>query len=151
MLERDDSLAAVRGLLSDQRLAVLATHADGQPYTSLVAFAATPDLSALLFSTTRATRKYANLHADARVAMLVDDRSDDDLDFHGAAALTAVGRVLELEGGERRVAADLLVGRHPALADFVASPSCALLRLEVETYYLVTRFQNVVELHMREG
>jgi hypothetical protein len=41
----------LRILNKKQRQAVLATDADGQPYTSLVAFALTPDLEGLLFAT----------------------------------------------------------------------------------------------------
>ena len=59
----------VRELFETQKLAVLSTQREGQPYTTLVAFAASSDLENLYFATTRATRKYANLSADSRVAM----------------------------------------------------------------------------------
>jgi len=36
------------------------------------------------------------------------------------------------------------------LKDFVNSPTCALLRVRVETYYLVNRFQEVTELRAQE-
>jgi len=42
----------------------------------------------------------------------------------------------------------LYLEKHPYLKDFVNSPSCAFLKLTVKTYYLVRRFQNVVEIHM---
>ena len=71
----EDVRRAVQELLYSQRLAVLATHAGGQPYTSLVAVAPTPDLTLLLLATTRATRKFANIMADLRVALLIDSRS----------------------------------------------------------------------------
>jgi nitroimidazol reductase NimA-like FMN-containing flavoprotein (pyridoxamine 5'-phosphate oxidase superfamily) len=44
-------------LFDSQRSAVLATQGGGQPYCSLMAFAATGDLRDLLFATLRATRK----------------------------------------------------------------------------------------------
>jgi hypothetical protein len=34
------------------------------------------------------------------------------------------------------------------LRDFVTAPDCALLRLAVESYYVVSQFQNVAELRM---
>jgi len=75
---REDS-ARLRGrlkpLLKTQRLAVLATHREGQPYGSLVSFASTQDAKHILFATTRATRKYADLRADPRVAIVIDDRT----------------------------------------------------------------------------
>jgi len=149
MDERHVTLGLLRDLLSRQRLGVLATHGAGGPYASLVAFAADDHLRHLTFATTRATRKYRYLTEEPRVAMLVDSRSDDDLDFHGATAATAVGPVAELEGEVRDEARARFVERHPHLAGFVAAPTTALLALDVETYYVVRRFQTVTELHMR--
>jgi len=149
MDERDVTLDLLRELLSRQRLGVLATHGESGPYASLVAFAATDDLGRLTFATTRATRKFQFLTAEPRVAMLIDSRSDADLDFHRATAVTAVGPVAELEGEARDGACARFVARHPHLADFATAPTTALLALDVESYYLVRRFQTVTELHMR--
>ena len=55
----------------------------GQPYCNLIAIAATGDFGHLVFATTRATRKYADLMADSRVAVLVDNRQNDVSDFTG--------------------------------------------------------------------
>ena len=134
--------------LNSQRLAVLSTHNAGQPYASLVSFAATPDLMQLLFATTRSTRKYANLTSDSRAAMLVDNRSNEEADIHSAMAVTATGVVGEISEAEKDEALILYLGKHPYLKDFVNSPSCAFLKLAVKTYFLVRRFQNVVEIHM---
>jgi hypothetical protein len=81
----------LREMLESQLLGVLGTHHDGEPYTSLVGFAATDDLKHLLFTTGRATRKHANLVADARASMLVDTRTNRAADFTEASAATAVG------------------------------------------------------------
>ncbi len=139
----------LRDLFSSQRLAVLATQNRGQPYGSLVAFMATEDLKHLLFATTRATRKYANLSKNPRIAMLVDTRSNQEVDFHQAAAVTATGVVKETVGSQKRRFQKLYLSKHPYLKDFVSSPTCALLRMDVETYYIVRQFQNVVELHIK--
>lgn len=42
--DRSQALLDIRNTFRSQRFAVLATHAEGQPYTSLVAFAVTDDL-----------------------------------------------------------------------------------------------------------
>jgi nitroimidazol reductase NimA-like FMN-containing flavoprotein (pyridoxamine 5'-phosphate oxidase superfamily) len=137
----------LKALLESQRLAVLATHREGQPYGSLVSFVATEDMKQVLFATTRSTRKYENLTADARVALLIDNRSNQDSDIHEATAVTATGRAEEIEGSDKKRFLRLYLERHPYLRDFVNSPTCALLRVRVETYYLVNRFQEVTELH----
>jgi len=143
-----EPLNVLRDLFTRQRLGVLATHGDEHPYASLVAIVASDDLRHLYFTTTRATRKFHFLTGDPNVAMLVDSRSDDDLDFHGAVAATAVGTARELEGDERAVMLTVFLRRHPHLRGFASAPTSALVELRVRTYYLVTRFQNVTELHM---
>jgi len=140
----------LKDLFSSQRLAVLATQSKKQPYGNLVAFMATNDLKHLLFATTRATRKYANISKNPKVAMVFDNRSNREADFHQAAAVTATGVVKETEGSERDRFQKLYLAKHPYLKEFVSSPTCALLKVEVETYYVVNRFQNVTELHIRK-
>lgn len=141
---------ALRELLRTQQLAVLATQGGGQPYGSLVAFVATDDLKHLLFATTRATRKYANLLTESRVAIVVDNRSNRDSDFHEALAVTVMGRAQEVKGSERDRLIELYLTKHPYLEEFVMAPTCALLRVTVDRYYMVSRFQNVMELHVEQ-
>ncbi len=138
----------LKDLFASQRLGVLATYGEGQPYSSLVAFAATNNLKYLVFATTRATRKYANLSTESRVALLVDNRSNQDTDFHRAIAVTALGKAEEVDEREKNQFLRLYLAKHPYL-EFVNSPTCALLKVSVDRYYMVNRFQNVMELHMR--
>lgn len=135
-------------LFRSQKLAVLSTHNKGQPYASLVVFAATQDLKLLLFATTRATRKYDNLSHDPRVALLIDSRSNLNSDIHGAIAVTATGIAEEVGEKEKEALLKIYLAKHPHLKDFVHSPTCALLRVKVETYYLVSKFQKVFELRI---
>jgi heme iron utilization protein len=148
MNDTPELLAVIRNLLESQKLAVLATQNHGQPYSNLIALAATADLKYLLFATTRATRKYANLMADPRVAVLVDNRKNDVADFAEAAALTALGKVWELQGLERQRFLDVYLEKHPHLQEFVAAPTCAFLRIKVDKYIVVRRFQDVQEIQM---
>jgi hypothetical protein len=148
-MEADELKRRIRDLFAGQRLAVLATHNRGNPYANLMAFAATDDLRQLLFATTRATRKYANLASVGCAAMLVDNRSNREADFHEAAAVTATGRVVEFATEEAETFFRIYLAKHPYMEEFVKAPTSALFRLVVETYYVVLRFQNVFELHMR--
>jgi nitroimidazol reductase NimA-like FMN-containing flavoprotein (pyridoxamine 5'-phosphate oxidase superfamily) len=133
-------------MLRSQRLAVLSTAGPGgAPYSNLVSFAAL-DPARLLFATTRATRKYGNLKLDARVALLVDNRQNEEADFHAALAVTALGTAFELAWAERERGIARYIGKFPYLEDFVRAPSCALFRVDVTRYIVVTRFQNVVEI-----
>jgi|SRR5208337_3631095 len=71
-LTNEGLLQMLHELFATQRSAVLATTENGQPYLSLMAFATTSDLQYLLVATYRATRKYRNIEADSRVALLAD-------------------------------------------------------------------------------
>jgi len=133
-------------LLREQRLCVLATQDTRGPYASLVAFGHTDDLHTLLFSTSRQTHKYANLSAASQVAILIDDSRNVEEDFHGATAVTAIGRATLVAKDDLVRFRDLFLAKHPGLAVFLRAPTCALIRVDVERYYIVTRFQSVVEL-----
>jgi uncharacterized pyridoxamine 5'-phosphate oxidase family protein len=140
---------ALAQLLASQNLAVLATQDQGQPYTSLVAFAASADMEFLYFATSRSTRKYANLLNNPNVAMMMDNRENRPSDFAEAMAATAVGGVEALAGNALAEPQKIFLQKHPHLAEFLAAPETALVRLNVSAYYVVTRFQDVVELSMR--
>ena len=106
----------IRELFTSQRFAVLGTQSRGQPYANLVAFTASADLKSLFFATARATRKYANIEADARVTVLVENRSNQDSDFSKAAAVTATGRAEELPETEREEVLKNYLKKHPMLS-----------------------------------
>lgn len=138
----------LRALLRERHVGVLATQSGGQPYASLVAFVADDTMRHLLFATPRPTRKFANLEAEPRVAMLIDSRGNEPEDLHRAAGATAVGSARELTGEERAQAAERFLARHPHMAEFLASPSTAIICVTVDTWFVVRRFQTVTELHM---
>lgn len=137
-------------LFAVQNLAVLATHSEGQPYASLMAFAATQDLGTLVFATPRATRKYANLLADCRAALLIENRTNTTEDFSAAMAVTAVGVVQPIDLPADSPLVALYLSKHAYLQDFVRSPSCAVVSLVVERYHVVDHFQHVTEWHLNQ-
>lgn len=147
-MKREQALRQVEELLDSQGLGVLATESKGRPHTSLVAYARTEDLRRLMFGTTKASRKYSNIQINPRVAMLVDNRSNEVSDFKDAMAITAMGNAFEPEGEEREMMLEAYKERHSYLSDFASSPTIAFIAIEVESYNLVSRFQKVLELRM---
>lgn len=147
-MDREQIVESLETLFRRQNLAVLSTQQGGQPYGSLVAFVVSDDLRELFFATGRATRKYSNICSDSRVALLVDNRSNQPEDFHEAMAVTVVGRAREVTREEREPLEARYLAKHPHLSDFLSSPSCSLLCVDVATYYVVRRFQTVAELHL---
>jgi nitroimidazol reductase NimA-like FMN-containing flavoprotein (pyridoxamine 5'-phosphate oxidase superfamily) len=135
-------------LLSNQRLAVLSTHSNGQPYASLVAFACSDDLRFLYFVTPRTTRKFGNLQNDGRMALLITSSANRETDFHEAMAVTVVGSAGEISGPEKETALNRYLERHPYLDEFARSPTCAFVKVNARTYILVKNFQHVMEFHL---
>ncbi len=138
----------LQNLFKTQNLAVVATQTGGQPYASLVAFVATDDLRHLFFVTAKTTRKFANLISDSRVAVLVNSSVNRESDFHDAISITVTGIAEEIGDPERQDILDLYLLKHPYLEDFARSPSCALIRVAAQSYYMVQNFQNVMEFHI---
>ena len=139
-------------LLLSQKLAVLATQSpEGSSYSSLIAFAATDDLQKIVLATPRATRKFANIKHNPKVSLLIDDRSNNEKDFHDAQAVTVMGAVERIDADiSQNELASLYLSKHPYLEDFLRSPSTAFVIISVKSYYLVSRFQEVMELHIRD-
>lgn len=140
-----DMQRILRDLFRSQRFAVLATDDHGQPFASLMAFAASEDLGQIVVLTERATRKFANLKANTRVALLIDDRENKDSDTQESVAVTAIGQGQEVDPDAGAPLLGLFLARHPYLAEFAASPGCAIVRVNVTAYLLVSRFQKVIE------
>ena len=108
----------------------------------------TRDSPSLFFATMQSTRKFANLSAEPRVSMLVDNRANNPSDFRWAKAVTVTGMAKKIDKEKEVEIIEGYLGKHPHLKDFLTSPSCALIRIRVEAYYLVTRFQEVMEVHV---
>lgn len=140
----------ILSLLDSQLLAALSSQRNGQPYTNLISFVPADDLTTILFATPKATRKFNNIMGDSRVSLLIDNRSNREIDFHEAAAVTVIGKAQETVPEERDPYMSVFLDRHPYLKKFVESPTTALMKITASHYILVTRFQKVLELHLTD-
>jgi nitroimidazol reductase NimA-like FMN-containing flavoprotein (pyridoxamine 5'-phosphate oxidase superfamily) len=150
MAKADDIRQEIKTLCSSQKLAVLCTQRENQPYASLVAFVISNDLKYLYLITPKTTRKFTNLAANPQVSVLINSSENQESDFHRAMAVTIVGSAAEISGHERAALIDVYLEKHPYLEDFAKSPTCALVQITVKSYFLVKNFQNVMELHLHK-
>lgn len=126
------------------RFAVLATSDKGKPYTSLIAFALTPDRHTLIFATPKATSKYKNIKSEPAVSILLDNRSQDAEDFHSAQAITLLGTAKEVRTAAQKAEyRQILVNRQPELAAFIEEPGTSLIAVTIRQAVHVERFQKV--------
>jgi nitroimidazol reductase NimA-like FMN-containing flavoprotein (pyridoxamine 5'-phosphate oxidase superfamily) len=148
MAHYQDIKEQLRELFTNQKLAVLSTQHSGQPYASLIAFAGKEDLKEIFFITPRTTRKFTNLSADPRVAVLINSSVNMESDFHEAVSVTALGTAKEINGTEKDEILIQYLTKHPYLEAFAISPTCAVVSVTITTYVMVKNFQQVMELHI---
>lgn len=137
-------LDRLRVLDRTQRHAVIATDFNGLPYTSLIAFALTPDMKHALFITPKSTRKYLNILKNNRVSLLIDTRTNTERDYMGAESITILGNARPVRKGNRwTVLAGILTKKHPRLSEVIDSPDTALVAIKITRCIHVTKFQSV--------
>ncbi len=149
-MHNDALRARVDALMTSQLQGVLATQQHSQPYTSLMAFAHTPDLRHLIFATYRDTQKHANLLLNSAVSFLIDNRSNDPADYQHAVAMSVCGYAQAVPEDERTRFLSVYLAKHPTLSQFASTPDCALLRIVVSSYRVVSEFQSVELLHVSD-
>ncbi len=137
---------AIREMCEGESFAVLATQGSGQPYTSLIGFATSEDLTHLVFATPKQTRKYAYLEKNNQVALLIDNRSSqpDSVNDLSALTITGKGKILSTQE-EKNHWGNLLANKLPYLRDFLDSLDTAIVVVEVNQYLHVRKFQEVSE------
>jgi nitroimidazol reductase NimA-like FMN-containing flavoprotein (pyridoxamine 5'-phosphate oxidase superfamily) len=124
--------------------AVLATDFAGQPYTSLIAFALTPDIQGLIFITPKSTRKYKNILKNKRISLLIDTRTNTAQDYMGTESVTLLGNAHSVRRGKNWTRlAGIFAKKHARLKKIIPSPETALILVEITDCIHVTKFQRV--------
>jgi nitroimidazol reductase NimA-like FMN-containing flavoprotein (pyridoxamine 5'-phosphate oxidase superfamily) len=138
----------LKEIFKTQKLATLATQEEDTPYVSLMAFAFSEDLTYLLVATKRSTRKYLNMIQRPGVSLLIDNRFNQINVFQDTLAVTCIGKAEPLEGSQKGPFWELFLRRQPELESLVQSPDCALMKITIDYYYILSRFEQVEELKM---
>ena len=128
----------------NQYFGVLATNDKGQPYTSLISFAITPDLKRVIFATPKDTRKYKNILNTKEVAILIDNRSSTQKKLMATEAVTIIGTARHVRRGKLRdELAAIYLKKHPDLEEFIQSDTTALIVVEATRCIHVGKFQTI--------
>ncbi len=135
-------------LFNTQLIAVLGTSSQDEPYTCLVGFRFTEDLRAVFFATMRNRLKYRQISANPRVSLIIDDRKNQPSDFSRTTSATVMGTAVDTGEPERSKLADMLVKKHPFLTDFLKSPDCAVMKVQVEKMIVVDDFESVQRIEL---
>jgi nitroimidazol reductase NimA-like FMN-containing flavoprotein (pyridoxamine 5'-phosphate oxidase superfamily) len=132
----------MRILNNKQKHAVLATDDGGQPYTSLVAFALTPDMEGILFATPKKTDKYRNIIKNPNVSVMIDSRSNAEKGYMKSEAVTILGYATPLKKGRKwNELSDVLIKKHTRLEEFVRASSTILVLVSFTKVIHAGQFQ----------
>lgn len=148
MHAQETLLNQIKALLQAQLFGVLATQGQEYPYCSLVGYVVSEDAKSIYFPTIRETQKFRNICASPRVSLLVNNQTNQANDLLEAQALTVLGTAAEVTPESREEALARYLKKHPSLKEFVSTPNCAMVKIQVAKYISVTDFQQVVEYPM---
>ncbi len=144
--DRKKAIERIKKLCQEQLFGVLATQGQRECYNSLISFETSEDLSKIVFATPIATKKFDFIKQNDSVSILIDNRSSNPESINDIAAVTAMGKVKILkEKEETNKWSHALVDKHNYLESFIKAPTTAIILMEIDKYYYVSSFQEVVE------
>ncbi|MFT5658158.1 MAG: nitroimidazol reductase NimA-like FMN-containing flavoprotein [Gammaproteobacteria bacterium] len=133
-----NTIEEIQHVLDVSRFAVMATQQEGQPHASLMAFTPMSGIRYLILATYRTTLKYSSLSKDGRVAVLINNCIATGPSKYRDLVITAHGIATEIADDDREMVKQAYLARHPDFNDFLASADCALLRVVVSAYEVVS-------------
>ncbi|MBU1040122.1 MAG: pyridoxamine 5'-phosphate oxidase family protein [Proteobacteria bacterium] len=140
-------LKKIAELVQAQGHLVLATCScagrEGYPHTSLMSYCPSPDGREFWLATLADTRKYANLQANPRASLLLDDRGGRACGSPSLALTVAAECVPFASAADEAGARRALLARHPELGDFLAADGALVLRLRGLRYQLLSGLTEV--------
>lgn len=132
-------------------LCVLATSAGDAPHASLMSYAADAQLRYLFMATPASSRKWANLGANPRLSLLIDERERvAQADRHAFRALTVSGEHIPApDKAGRRSALAQLSARHPGLRDFFHAPGMEVICVRPLELLLLTGAEHAEHINLK--
>jgi heme iron utilization protein len=134
----------LKALDKEEHFGVLATSDNGKPYTSLVAYALSPDSKKIIFTTSKKTSKYRNILHSAHVALLIDNRIQSQQKLLETEVITVIGTAKPIRRGKTwKELAMVFLAKHPEFDSFLISPVTALIAIEITRCIHVSSFQTL--------
>lgn len=141
--ETDNAVIARRLLRTARHGALASLMPDGAPYSSMVAVASHPDGSPILL-VSRLARHTQNLMADARVSLLLQERTEDDPLQH--ARIMAAGKAEIAETQADGLLRRRYLAVHPGAELFVDFPDFLFVRVRITGVHLVAGFGRIADI-----
>jgi nitroimidazol reductase NimA-like FMN-containing flavoprotein (pyridoxamine 5'-phosphate oxidase superfamily) len=131
-----DMRGDIQKMISENKVCVMATVADGAPHCSLMSYAADKDCREIYMATLKDTKKYRNLIANPSVSILIDTR---DFDNKGKTRALTITGVFQAIGNEKRITdiRKVLLKKHPDLKDFFNNPDVRIVVIKAKALQLL--------------
>ncbi|MDA3798193.1 MAG: pyridoxamine 5'-phosphate oxidase family protein [Kiritimatiellae bacterium] len=140
---------SLKELIDSQLFGILSSCMKEYPYLNLMAFIPYDNYKSLIFATARETLKYCNLKEHPECSIFIDNQRNQSTDSFEAKGVSACGKAYELiTGNEYNKITKLYLKRHPAMANFIKSPTIAVFKMQIDTYSFVENFENVTKIHI---
>ncbi len=148
MSHSDELKSKISKLFLQQLFAVLSTQGPDGPHSVIVCFLVTSGLGELFFVTPRSTRKFNHMISRPVVALFMDNRQNSLQDLHGLTGVEVIGRAEVAPEDDRVFMRDLFLKRFPELEEFYDSPDCALIKVRISRFNLVSDIQKTESLEI---
>jgi nitroimidazol reductase NimA-like FMN-containing flavoprotein (pyridoxamine 5'-phosphate oxidase superfamily) len=124
----------IQKMISENKICVMATVANGAPHCSLMSYATDKDCREIYMATLKNTKKYRNLIANPTVSLLIDTRDADPKGKIRALTVTGVFQTIDKRTKEIR---ETLIKKHPDLNDFFNNPDTRIVVIKATALQLL--------------
>lgn len=126
----------IQKMISENKVCVMATLANGAPHCSLMSYATDNDCREIYMATLTNTKKYRNLIANPTVSLLIDTR--DAVPKGKTKALTISGVFQAVDNDKRgKEILEALIKKHPDLKDFFNNPNARIIVIKATSLQLL--------------
>jgi nitroimidazol reductase NimA-like FMN-containing flavoprotein (pyridoxamine 5'-phosphate oxidase superfamily) len=124
----------IKALAREKDICVLATVSKQGPYCSLMAYAVDENAIEFYMTTSRLTKKFANIENNPNVSLLIDSR--ETMPRTNAQALTVSGKceIISFHDNKRQNIKEKLLTRHPHLKTILNTPDSEILCIKAESF-----------------
>jgi len=125
----------IQKIISDNKVCVMATAAEGAPHCSLMSYATNSNCREIYMATLKNTKKYRNLVANPTVSLLIDTRDANSKDK--TKALTVTGISQSVDDNKIEEIRDMLIQKHPDLKNFFNNPETRMIIIKITALQLL--------------
>lgn len=132
--EMKNMIEKIKALAREKDICVLATVSEKAPYCSLMAYAVDENAIEFYMTTSKLTKKYANIIKNPSVSLLIDSR--ETIPRTKAQALTVSGKceIISFHDDKGQTIKEKLLTKHPHLKIILNKSDSELLCIKAESY-----------------